>query len=66
MEEALRQSNARTSAAEKALADKNLLYCSFCSKDQHSVRKLIAGRGVFICNECVLLCVEICMEAKPQ
>ncbi len=35
------------------------LYCSFCQKSQHSVVKLIAGPGVYICNECVDLCDEI-------
>ena len=38
---------------------KNPLYCSFCGKSQHEVRKLIAGPTVFICNECVELCREI-------
>ena len=36
-----------------------LIRCSFCGKDQHQVRKIIAGNGVFICDECVFLCVEI-------
>jgi hypothetical protein len=35
------------------------LYCSFCGKSQHEVRKLIAGPTVFICDECVALCVDI-------
>ena len=35
---------------------KNTLYCSFCGKSQHEVRKLIAGPTVFICDECVELC----------
>ena len=38
---------------------KNTLYCSFCGKSQHEVRKLIAGPNVFICNECVELCMDI-------
>ena len=38
---------------------KNPLYCSFCGKSQHEVRKLIAGPNVFICNECVELCMDI-------
>ena len=38
---------------------KNPLYCSFCGKSQHEVRKLIAGPTVFICNECVELCLDI-------
>ena len=36
-----------------------LLYCSFCGKSQHEVRKLIAGPSVFICDECVDLCNDI-------
>jgi ATP-dependent Clp protease ATP-binding subunit ClpX len=35
------------------------LYCSFCSKSQHEVKRLIAGPAVFICDECVKLCAEI-------
>ena len=42
--------------------DKNTLYCSFCGKSQHEVRKLIAGPNVFICNECVELCEDIIRE----
>jgi ATP-dependent Clp protease ATP-binding subunit ClpX len=42
--------------------DKNTLYCSFCGKGQHEVKKLIAGPTVFICNECVELCAEIIRE----
>lgn len=38
---------------------KNTLYCSFCKKSQHEVKKLIAGPNVFICNECVKLCAYI-------
>ncbi len=41
---------------------KNTLYCSFCGKSQHEVRKLIAGPNVFICNECVELCTDIIQE----
>ena len=41
---------------------KNTLYCSFCGKSQHEVRKLIAGPTVFICNECVELCMDIVKE----
>ena len=39
-------------------------YCSFCGKSQHEVLKLIAGPTVFICDECVDLCVEIIKEEK--
>jgi ATP-dependent Clp protease ATP-binding subunit ClpX len=44
------------------LKDSNTLYCSFCGKSQHEVKKLIAGPTVFICNECVELCVDIIRE----
>jgi ATP-dependent Clp protease ATP-binding subunit ClpX len=44
--------------AEKTSGDK-LLYCSFCGKSQHEVRKLIAGPSVFICDECIELCNDI-------
>ena len=44
------------------MADKNTLYCSFCGKSQHEVRKLIAGPTVFICDECVELCMDIIRE----
>ena len=39
-----------------------LLYCSFCGKSQHEVRKLIAGPSVFVCDECVELCNDIIRE----
>ncbi|OYY95748.1 MAG: ATP-dependent protease ATP-binding subunit ClpX [Hydrogenophilales bacterium 28-61-23] len=42
--------------------DEKLLYCSFCGKSQHEVRKLIAGPSVFICDECVDLCLDIIRE----
>ena len=42
--------------------DTKLLYCSFCNKSQHQVRKLIAGPLVFICDECVELCNDIILE----
>jgi hypothetical protein len=42
------------------------LYCSFCSKSQHEVRKLIAGPAVFICDECVKLCTNILREELPK
>src|SRR6267142_5108562 len=41
---------------------KNTLYCSFCGKSQHELRKLIAGPTVYICNECVELCMGIIVE----
>ena len=46
----------------KAEDTKNTLYCSFCGKSQHEVRKLIAGPTVFICDECVELCMDIIRE----
>jgi ATP-dependent Clp protease ATP-binding subunit ClpX len=45
---------------------KNTLYCSFCGKSQHEVRKLIAGPTVFICDECVELCMDIIREEKTS
>ena len=39
--------------------EKNDLYCSFCGKSQHEVKKLIAGPTVFICDECVELCMDL-------
>ena len=39
--------------------NKNILYCSFCGKSQHEVKKLIAGPTVFICDECIELCADI-------
>src|ERR1700688_2242085 len=45
---------------------KNTLYCSFCGKSQHEVRKLIAGPTVFICDECVELCKDIIQEEKSS
>ena len=41
-----------------------LLYCSFCGKSQHEVRKLIAGPSVYICDECIELCQEILEEEE--
>src|SRR3954454_9434330 len=46
--------------------NKNTLYCSFCGKSQHEVRKLIAGPTVFICDECVELCMEIIREENKS
>ena len=43
-------------------SDEKLLYCSFCGKSQHEVKKLIAGPSVFICDECVDLCNDIIRE----
>ena len=46
---------------DKKSGDK-LLYCSFCGKSQHEVRKLIAGPSVFVCDECITLCNDIMRE----
>ena len=45
---------------------KSTLYCSFCGKSQHEVRKLIAGPTVFICDECVELCNDIIREESKS
>src|SRR5437868_9955193 len=47
--------------SEKTGGEK-LLYCSFCGKSQHEVKKLIAGPSVYICNECIELCNEIVVQ----
>ena len=47
-------------------SNKNILYCSFCGKSQHEVRKLIAGPTVFICDECVELCMDIIKEESKD
>lgn len=47
------------------MADKRI-YCSFCGKHTDEVAKIIAGPTVFICNECVALCLEICLDEFPQ
>jgi len=54
----------RWKALGKRAADPSVLACSFCSKSQHDVKKLIAGPAVFICDECIQVCVEIL--AKEQ
>jgi len=50
------------SKSDDSSDSKNTLYCSFCGKSQHEVRKLIAGPNVFVCNECVELCMDIIRE----
>src|ERR671921_533183 len=45
--------------SEKSSSGEKLLYCSFCGKSQHEVKKLIAGPSVFICDECIDLCNDI-------
>ena len=46
--------------------EKGTLFCSFCGKSQHEVRKLIAGPTVFICDECVELCMDIIREEHKK
>ena len=48
------------------MSDGKVLYCSFCGKSQHEVRKLIAGPSVFICDECVELCNDIIREELEE
>ena len=45
---------------------KDTLYCSFCGKSQHEVRNLIGGPRVFICDECVELCMDIIREERKS
>ncbi len=45
---------------------KDALYCSFCGKSQHEVRKLIAGPTVFICDQCVVLCTDLILEENKS
>ena len=51
---------------EKKGSNEKLLYCSFCGKSQHEVKKLIAGPSVFICDECIQLCTDIVREEVPN
>jgi ATP-dependent Clp protease ATP-binding subunit ClpX len=51
---------------EKKSSDSKILYCSFCGKSQHEVRKLIAGPSVYICDECVELCNDIIREELDE
>lgn len=46
-------------------SQEKLLYCSFCGKSQHEVKKLIAGPSVFICDECIALCTDIIHDELP-
>jgi ATP-dependent Clp protease ATP-binding subunit ClpX len=52
--------------SEKKGSSEKLLYCSFCGKSQHEVKKLIAGPSVFICDECIELCNDIIREEVTQ
>ena len=53
-------------ADKKGSSSEKLLYCSFCGKSQHEVKKLIAGPSVFICDECIDLCNEIIRDELPS
>jgi len=52
-------------ADKKAASGEKVLYCSFCGKSQHEVKKLIAGPSVFICDECIELCNDIIRDELP-
>ena len=52
-------------ADKKAASGEKALYCSFCGKSQHEVKKLIAGPSVFICDECIDLCNDIIRDELP-
>ena len=49
-----------------AIDNKISLFCSFCGKNQHEVKKLIAGPSVFVCNECIDLCNDIIKEESKE
>jgi ClpX C4-type zinc finger/Glyoxalase superfamily protein len=61
----LQASAALSSVESPESAPPEVLFCSFCSKSQHDVKKLIAGPGVYICDECVKLCTEIVDGEEP-
>ena len=52
-------------AEKKGSSTEKTLYCSFCGKSQHEVKKLIAGPSVFVCDECIDLCNEIIRDELP-
>src|SRR6056300_1077837 len=52
-------------ADKKGAGSEKSLYCSFCGKNQHEVKKLIAGPSVFICDECIDLCNDIIRDELP-
>ena len=52
-------------ADKKGTTSEKTLYCSFCGKSQHEVKKLIAGPSVFVCDECIELCNEIIRDELP-
>jgi ATP-dependent Clp protease ATP-binding subunit ClpX len=49
---------------DKPVEEKKLLQCSFCDKDERAIEQLIAGTGVYICNECIDTCNEIIREER--
>jgi ATP-dependent Clp protease ATP-binding subunit ClpX len=51
---------------KKSSSGEKLLYCSFCGKSQHEVKKLIAGPSVFICDECIDLCNDIIRDEVSE
>jgi ATP-dependent Clp protease ATP-binding subunit ClpX len=51
-----------TPDAPKSMSDAHKVYCSFCGKAAAEVKVLVAGPAVFICNECILLCVDILVD----
>src|SRR3990167_8542073 len=53
-------------AEKKGSSSEKTLYCSFCGKSQHEVKKLIAGPSVFICDECIDLCNEVIRDELPS
>lgn len=53
-------------ADKKGISSEKVLYCSFCGKSQHEVKKLIAGPSVFICDECIELCNDIIRDEVPS
>ena len=53
-------------ADKKGSPSEKVLYCSFCGKSQHEVKKLIAGPSVFICDECIELCNDIIRDEVPS
>ncbi|MFM6992069.1 MAG: ClpX C4-type zinc finger protein, partial [Rhodoferax sp.] len=53
-------------AEKKGASSEKNLYCSFCGKSQHEVKKLIAGPSVFVCDECIDLCNEIIRDEVPS
>ncbi len=52
--------------SDKKGSSEKLLYCSFCGKSQHEVKKLIAGPSVFICDECIDLCNDIIRDETDR